>query len=68
MLRHLQIWNGVLMTLAVLAGFAASSAFSPGAALGIIIVFAIVIAFGVCCDKERRRNGGPVNPPLPPQR
>ena len=68
MLQHLQIWNGVLMTLAVLAGFAASSAFSPGAALGIIIVFAIIIAFGVCCDKERQRNGGPVNPPLPPQR
>ena len=68
MLQHLQIWNGVLITLAALAGFAASSAFSPAAALGIIIVFAIIIAFGVCCDKERQRNGGPVNPPLPPQR
>lgn len=68
MLQHLQIWNGVLMTLAALAGLAASSAFSPGAALGIIIVFGIVIALGVCCDKDRQRYGGPVNPPLPPQR
>lgn len=68
MLQHLQIWNGVLITLAALAGFAASSAFSPGAALGIIIVFGVVIALGVHLDKDRQRYGGPVNPPLPPQR
>ena len=33
-----------------------------------VAVSAALIALGVHLDKERQRNGGPVNPPLPPQR
>lgn len=68
MLRHIQIWNGVLLTLASLAGLAAGGVLTPGMAVCIVAVSAALIALGVHLDKERQRNGGPVNPPLPPQR
>lgn len=68
MLQHLQIWNGVLMTLAALAGLASSGAFSLGSVLAILAVCAAGMAWGVRQDRDRQRNGGPVNPPLPPQR
>ena len=68
MLQHLQIWNGVLITLAALAGLASSGAFSLGSVLAILAVCAAGMAWGVRQDRDRQRNGGPVNPPLPPQR
>lgn len=68
MLRHIQIWNGVLLTLATLAGLAAGGVLTPGMAACIVAVDAALVALGVHLDKERQRNGGPVNPPLPPQR
>ena len=68
MLRHIQIWNGVLLTLGVLTGLAAGGVLTPGMAVCIVAVSAALIALGVHLDKERQRNGGPVNPPLPPQR
>ena len=68
MLRHLQIWNGVLVMLAVLAGLAASGVLTPGMAVCLVIASAALVALGNHLDKERLRWGGPVNPPLPPQR
>lgn len=68
MLQHLQIWNGVLMTLAALAGLAASGAFAPVPVLIVLAISAAAIALGVHLDKDRQRYGGPITPPLPPQR
>ena len=68
MLRHLQVWNGVLATLAALAGLAAGGVLTPGMAVCLVAVCAALIALGVHLDKERQRWGGSVNPPLPPQR
>ena len=68
MLRHIQIWNGVLLTLAALAGLAAGGVLTPGMAACIVAVDAALVALGDHPDKECQRNGGPVNPPLPPQR
>ena len=68
MLRHLQVWNGVLVMLAALAGLAAGGVLTPGMAVCLVIASAALIALGKHLDKERLRWGGPVNPPLPPQR
>ena len=68
MLRHLQVWNGVLVMLAVLAGLAAGGVLTPGMAVCLVIASAALIALGKHLDKERLRWGGLVNPPLPPQR
>lgn len=68
MLKHLQIWNGALITLAALAGLATSGALSPGSAFAILAVCTAAITWGMRRDKERQRWGGSVNPPLPPQR
>lgn len=68
MLRHLQVWNGVLVMLAALAGLAAGGVLTPGMAVCLVIACSGLIALGVHLDKERLRWGGPVNPPLPPQR
>ena len=67
MLRHLQVWNGVLATLAVLAGLVAGGVLTPGMAACVVAVCAALVALGVHLDKERLRRGGTVNPPLPPQ-
>ena len=68
MLRHIQIWNGVLLTLGFLTGLAAGGVLTPGMAVCIVAVDAALIALGVNLDKERQRRGGTVNPPFPPQR
>lgn len=74
MLRHIQVWNGVLATLAALAalaalaGLAAGGVLTPGMAVCLVIAGAALVALGVHLDKERQRWGGSVNPPLPPQR
>ncbi|NJE80710.1 XRE family transcriptional regulator [Olsenella sp. SW781] len=68
MLRHIQVWNGVLLTLAALAGLAAGGVLTPGMAACLVAVCAALVALGVHLDKERQRWGGSVNPPLPPQR
>ena len=67
-LRHIQIWNGVLVDLAVLTGLAAGGVLTPPLVVLVIAGGAALIALGVHLDKERLRWGGPVNPPLPPQR
>lgn len=67
-LKHIQIWNGVLATLAILAGLAAGGALTPPLAVLVIIGSAALSVIAMRRDKERQRWGGSVNPPLPPQR
>lgn len=67
-LRHIQIWNGVLLDLALLTELAAGGVLTPPLAVPVIAGGAALSAIGVHLDKERQRWGGPVNPPLPPQR
>ncbi len=68
MLRHIHVCNGVLLTLAALAGLAAGGVLTLGMAVCLVVASAALIALGVHLDKERQRWGGSVNPPLPPQR
>ena len=68
MLRHIQVWNGVLATLAALAGLAAGGVLTPGMAVCLVIAGAALVALGVHLDKEHQRWGKSANPPLPPQR
>ena len=65
-LRHIQIWNGILVDLAVLTGLAAGGVLTPPLAVLVIAGGAALSAIGIHLDKERQRWGGPVNPPLPP--
>ena len=65
-LRNIQIWNGVLLSLATLAGIAASGVLTPGLAFCIVAVDGVLIALGVALDRRRQELPGGV--PLPPQR
>lgn len=66
--KHIQIWNGVLVDLAVLTGLAAGGVLTPLAAALVIAGGTALSLIGVHLDRERQRWGGPVTPPLPPQR
>ena len=67
-LRHVQVWNDVLATLAILAGLAAGRVLTPPVAALVIAGCAVISVIGIHLDKERQRWGGSVHPPLPPQR
>lgn len=67
-LKHILIWNGLLVTVAVLAGLAAGGALTAPLAILVIICGAALSAIAMRRDKERQRWGGSVHPPLPPQR
>lgn len=67
-LRHTQVWNDVLATLAILAGLAVGGVLTPMVAALVIAACAVLTVIGARRDKERQRWGGTVNPPLPPQR
>ena len=68
MLQHLQICNGVIIMLATLAGLTAGGVLTPGMTVCLVCASAALIALGAHIDKGRRQGGGPVTPPLPPQR
>lgn len=53
MLRHIHVWNGVLVALAALAGLAAGGVLTPGMAVCVVGASAAFIALGVHLDKER---------------
>ena len=65
-LRHLPVWNGVLIVMACLAGLYASGVLTPPLALFVIAFGAACVALGIYLDKNRQELPGGV--PLPPQR
>ena len=67
-LKHIHVWNGVLVDLAVLTGLAAGGVLTPPLAVLVIAGGAALSLIGVHLDRERQCWGGPVTPPLPPQR
>lgn len=68
MLRHIHVFNSALLTLAFLAGLAAGGVLTLPLAVLLIVVTAGLTSLGIRLDRQRQQNGGPVTPPLPPQR